>query len=157
MSYKDIIWGSDKTKFRNPKGKTLKDAFKGFSKPKFWTKEIYELDEKDPLNNGFQNHDFIVWMRVAAFSTFQKLYRRLDREAGDAFRNGLPAGHYKLNVQYNYPTEIFHGRKRFILSSTSWMGGKNGFLGRTFVIVGFLSFILAFVSFMSLPSVRNLY
>ena len=147
MSYKNIAWKSDRTvKFKNPtvpKGKTLKDAFSGYEKPKYWTKNIYELDTKNKDNNGFENQDFIVWMRVAAFPTFRKLYRRLTKEG--VFKNGLPAGDYTLNVDYNYPVKDFNGKKRFILTTTSWMGGRNSFLGIIYIVVGCLCLFFGFV------------
>lgn len=71
----------------------------GSSKPLHWAKPIYELDLDDPGNNGFVNEDFIVWMRTAAFPTFKKLYRRLNRV--HAFAEGLPAGNYSLSISYS--------------------------------------------------------
>lgn len=96
-----IAWPSDKNiKFRNPKGyPSLKEAFKGFAKPKNWTKSIYELDETNEENNGFQNEDLIVWMRTAALPTFRKLYRRVDHTK-PGFQNGLVPGNYTLIVTY---------------------------------------------------------
>lgn len=99
LTYKDIAWESDRTvKFKNPPGKSLKDAFKNFAKPRDWQKPVYELST-DPNNNGFINQDFIVWMRTAAFSTFRKLYRKVVRE-GD-FEHGLPKGDYQLDINYS--------------------------------------------------------
>lgn len=47
-----IAWDSDKNiKFRNPPG-DLAEAFKKFDRPKAWTKAVYELDERNPENNG---------------------------------------------------------------------------------------------------------
>lgn len=98
MTYKNIAWDSDRTvKFKNPSG-NLKDAFSKFSKPRDWQKPVYELsDDKD--NNGFLNQDFIVWMRTAAFSTFRKLYRKIENK--DDFKDGLPKGEYKLSINYS--------------------------------------------------------
>lgn len=94
-----IAWPSDKNiKFRNPEG-NLTEAFKDFAKPKNWTKHIYQLDEVDESNNGFQNEDLIVWMRTAALPTFRKLYRRIDHTQ-DGFKNGLLAGNYTLEIKY---------------------------------------------------------
>lgn len=96
-----IAWDSDKNmKFKNPDAPNgLKDAFKGYQKPKAWKRHIYELDEDDPSNNGLQNEDLIVWMRTAALPTFRKLYRRINHTAS-GYNNGLIHGNYELRVQY---------------------------------------------------------
>ena len=49
------------------------------AKPKDWKKNLWELDTKNPDNNGLQNEDLIVWMRTAAFPNFRKLYRRIEQ------------------------------------------------------------------------------
>lgn len=95
-----IAWDSDKNiKFRNPPG-NLTEAFKGFAKPKAWKKPIYELDLKNEHNNGFQNEDFIVWMRTAALPNFRKLYRRLNHSE-KSYANGLKKGTYLLTIEYS--------------------------------------------------------
>lgn len=81
--------------------------------------------DSDPDNNGFINEDFIVWMRTAALPTFRKLYRLIERKSD--LHPTLPAGRYSLNITYNYPVHYFDGRKRMILSTISWMGGKIHF------------------------------
>lgn len=75
-------------------------AFEGYAKPKDWRQEIWELDPGDPSNNGFQNEDFIVWMRTAALPNFRKLYRRVNHTE-EKFRHGLPKGDYLLHVNYS--------------------------------------------------------
>lgn len=95
-----IAWPSDKNiKFRNPEG-NLREVFKNFTKPKNWDKYIYELDNENESNNGFQNEDLIVWMRTAALPTFRKLYRRVNHTV-DGFTEGLVAGNYTLTVNYS--------------------------------------------------------
>ncbi|KAG7264078.1 hypothetical protein CRUP_009528 [Coryphaenoides rupestris] len=97
------------------------------SKPVNWHKPVYELDS-DPENNGFINEDFIVWMRTAALPTFRKLYRIIQKKR-----------------QPDYPVRSFDGRKRMILSTISWMGGKNPFLGVAYITVGAVCFFLGVV------------
>ncbi|KAL8172627.1 UNVERIFIED_CONTAM: Cell cycle control protein 50A [Gekko kuhli] len=145
LNKKGIAWWTDKyVKFRNPVGddNNLTVLFHGTAKPVNWLKPVYMLDS-DPDNNGFINEDFIVWMRTAALPTFRKLYRLIERK--DSLLPALPAGKYSLDITYNYPVHSFDGRKRMILSTISWMGGKNPFLGIAYITVGSICFFLGVV------------
>uniref|UniRef100_A0A1A8DX42 Cell cycle control protein n=1 Tax=Nothobranchius kadleci TaxID=1051664 RepID=A0A1A8DX42_NOTKA len=144
LAKKGIAWWTDRNvKFRNPAGVDLPTAFKGTAKPVNWRKPVYELDPSDPDNNGFINEDFIVWMRTAALPTFRKLYRIIHKNQSST--STLPSGRYVLNITYNYPVLSFDGRKRMILSTISWMGGKNPFLGIAYITVGSICFFLGVV------------
>ncbi|NXW06459.1 CC50A protein, partial [Fregetta grallaria] len=114
----------------------------GTTKPVNWPKPVYMLDS-EPDNNGFINEDFIVWMRTAALPTFRKLYRLIERK--NNLQPTLQAGKYSLDIAYNYPVHSFDGRKRMILSTISWMGGKNPFLGIAYITVGSICFFLGVV------------
>lgn len=62
-----------------------------------WSREPCRLDETDEENSGFQNVDFIVWMRTAALPEFRKPYRKLNRTG--KYVNGLPAGRYTVTIE----------------------------------------------------------
>ena len=58
-------------------------------------------DSQKDVGVGLENQDFINWMRVAAFPTFRKLYRKLDHAKEAIFADRLPAGKYELNIEYS--------------------------------------------------------
>jgi len=75
---------------------------------------------------------FIVWMRSAALSEFDKLYAKIpdtSLESGDTL---------SLTIQSSYNVLDYGARKGIVLLSQSQLGGKQIFLGATFLVVGFL-------------------
>eukprot|EP01090_Pellita_catalonica_P016200 TRINITY_DN4579_c0_g1_i1.p1 TRINITY_DN4579_c0_g1~~TRINITY_DN4579_c0_g1_i1.p1 ORF type:complete len:341 (-),score=54.01 TRINITY_DN4579_c0_g1_i1:204-1226(-) len=86
--------------------------------------------------SNFQDEDFVVWMRTAGLPTFKKLYRIIDDV-------DIDEGIYTVEIQNNYPVDEFDGGKYVVLSTVSWMGGKNPFLGYAYIVVGVICLILA--------------
>ncbi|KAF5778109.1 putative CDC50/LEM3 family protein [Helianthus annuus] len=91
------------------------------------------LDESIPLS---EQEDLMVWMRTAALPTFRKLYGKIntDIEAHDTI---------KVEIQNNYNTYKFGGRKKLVLSTTTWIGGKNDFVGMAYISVGGICLFMA--------------
>lgn len=64
------------------------------------------------------------------------------------FPDGLRNGTYEVQIANNYPTTNFgNGTKSVLVTSTSFIGGKNPFLGYAYIAVGSLCLLLAIVFF----------
>ncbi|KAJ8705755.1 hypothetical protein PYW08_012801 [Mythimna loreyi] len=107
-----LISEEDKKLFHNPLGQIISEAFKNFAKPMSWTKKVWELDTEDPNNNGFQNEQFIAWMKT---DLKRKPIWRVNHTG--RYEEGMPPDNYTLKVTYVYPTSRFGGRRRFIIRS----------------------------------------
>uniref|UniRef100_A0A0D6QS29 ALA-interacting subunit n=1 Tax=Araucaria cunninghamii TaxID=56994 RepID=A0A0D6QS29_ARACU len=95
------------------------------------------LNPTIPLSD---QEDLIVWMRTAALPTFRKLYGKIEEDLH-------PNETIRVNLTNNYNTYSFSGKKKLVLSTTSFLGGKNSFLGIAYLTVGGLCFFLAMVFF----------
>mmetsp|Transcript_4956 Transcript_4956/g.7377 ORF Transcript_4956/g.7377 Transcript_4956/m.7377 type:complete len:382 (+) Transcript_4956:124-1269(+) len=84
---------------------------------------------------GVTNEHFIVWMRVAALPSFQKLYGYFNQPIAKGTT-------LKFDVLANWEVTSFRGSKSLIVSTSYIFGGKNPWLGRLFIIVGFVSIAL---------------
>ncbi|GLD99175.1 hypothetical protein PINS_up007893 [Pythium insidiosum] len=89
---------------------------------------------------GVKDEHFIVWMRTAGLPSFRKLYGRIDKD--------LEAGtKLQFLVSSNFLVKTFDGKKSLVISTTSWFGGRNPFLGVAYIVVGSLCMLLAILFF----------
>lgn len=112
---------------------------------KFVWKNASQNGATDVSVSGFvfpriDDEDFIVWMRTAGLPYFRKLYRRIKADVtlnkGDVIT---------VTIRNTYPVDKFSGEKWIVLSESSWIGGKNRFLGWAYIVVGVICVLLAII------------
>ena len=85
------------------------------------------------------NEHFIVWMRPAGLPNFMKLWGRIEE-------NELKKGQIlTLTIENNFDAKKFDGKKFIILSTVNVFGGKNYFLGISYIVLGCICILLAIV------------
>ena len=153
FSEQGIAWPGEAKKYTNSPDYNLDEIVP----PPNWAAQFpngYTTDQPPPdlrSNEHFQN-----WMRTAGLPTFTKLYGRND---GDK----LLKGRYQLNVTMSasaesscrlvsaqsdlffsdFPVRSYSGTKSIVITTVSWMGGKNPFLGWAYVAAAGLFVLLA--------------
>ena len=82
---------------------------------------------------------FIVWMRPAGLPNFRKLWGRI--EDVDLKKGQIVT----LTIENNFDVTKFDGKKFLILSTVNVFGGKNTFLGISYIVLGAICIVLAIV------------
>jgi len=87
---------------------------------------------------GVTNEHFIVWMRLAALPKFRKLYGYIQQPIAKGTE-------LTFEVTANFEVESFAGTKTLVITTANEFGGKNDYFGRSFIIVGALNIVFAFL------------
>ena len=95
------------------------------------------IDLSKQWHNLTDQH-FIVWMRPSGLPNPRKLWGKIDRD--------LKKGEsIDVDITSNYNVSAYDGKKKIILSNATVFGGKNKFLGISYIIVGCLSLLCAVI------------
>ncbi|CEM39767.1 unnamed protein product [Vitrella brassicaformis CCMP3155] len=81
---------------------------------------------------GIEDGHFMNWMRLAGLPNFRKLWGKINQDVA------LPV---TVTIQSRWPVKSFGGEKWIILSTVTWLGGRNFFLAYSYFIVGGCCFI----------------
>lgn len=152
MTQTGIAWKSDvETKFKNtPADKRSEDHLYLWENQNYRfiiPKNVGQAPEenvtawtKNASAYGVQDEHFIVWMRTAGLPNFRKLYGKITHP--------LKAGtKIEFLVSSNFVVSTFEGHKSLVISTTSWFGGRNSFLGIAYIVVGAICVVLAILFF----------
>ncbi len=152
FSESGIAWPNEAKKYTNTPSGQPGD----FLPPPNWSRRFPSPYTEFPqLAN---DEHFQVWMRTAALPTFRKLWARNDQETMasgtyniEVYMSGLPSRPQCVWEQScsragplaDYPVKQFGGTKSIVISTVSWIGGKNSFLGWSYVAAAAVCVLLA--------------
>jgi hypothetical protein len=132
---KDIAWPQDKNRY-GPSEYQLNTV----RPPPFWAKRR-DLVNSDgtykKLPNLAEDERFQNWMKVAGLPTFRKPYGKCEKD--------ISPGTYTVLISSTYEVESYGAKKSLVISNTSWIGGKNSFLGYAYIIAGTVFLVMAVI------------
>ncbi|KAL5634653.1 hypothetical protein ACGC1H_002630 [Rhizoctonia solani] len=132
FSSKNIAWPGEARKYAARPGYTnLSDIVP----PPNWRHKYPQGYNETNVPDLNADEHFHNWMRTAGLPTFTKLYGRNDNEV-------MQKGRYRIAVDYNFPVSQYGGTKAIVISTVSWIGGKNPFLGWAYIAVAALFVLL---------------
>ena len=100
-------------------------------------KKLYDKNP-DPSKQWIDmtNEHFLVWMRPSGLPNPRKLWGRINRD--------LKKGEViDITIVNKYNVNNYKGKKKIVLSNATRFGGKNKFLGVSYIVVGALSILCA--------------
>ncbi|KTW28086.1 hypothetical protein T552_01947 [Pneumocystis carinii B80] len=130
MTNKGISWSSDKKIY-------IKTSYRpsDVSPPPNWILRYPNGYNETNFPNINEWEEFHVWMKTAGLPTFEKLALRNDSSI-------MKAGAYEIEIAMHFPVTKYNGSKTIIISTRSFIGGRNLFFSILYIISGALSFIV---------------
>lgn len=133
MTTDGIAWSTNKNRF-----KKTSYNLSSIVPPPNWSKLYPNGYNETNLPDIGHWPQFQNWMSPAALSDFSNMALRNDHDT-------LTRGLYQLSVGLHFPTTEYHGGKYVYLSTASSIGGKNAFLGISWIVGGLICLALALV------------
>lgn len=131
FSEDDIAWSTNKNRFK----KTTYNYTEIVPPPNWYHRYPNGYNETNVPDISKMPH-FQNWMQASALPDFVKLYFKNTNQK-------LPAGTYELSIGLHWPVLPFNGSKLIFISQRSVIGGKNIFLGVSWMAGGGICLILA--------------
>lgn len=134
MSNSGISWSTNKNRF-----KKTEYNIEDIVPPPNWMKQFPNGYNETNLPDISTWQEFQNWMSPAALSDFSNLVLRNDN---DDIQEGL----YQIDIGLHFPTTEYNGGKYVYISTASSIGGKNSFLGISWIVGGLICLGLAFAT-----------
>lgn len=133
MTTEGIAWATNKNRFK----KTKYSASEVVPPPN-WVKMFPDGYTDDNIPDISTWQEFQNWMQTPGLPNFSKLVMRND---DDVFTSGI----YQVEVGLHWPVIEFNGKKSIYLTTRSVIGGKNPFLGISWIVCGALCLIIGLI------------
>lgn len=132
---KDISLASDKAFYKKNPYELNK-----ILPPPFWVDSYPNgtYTEEFPPPDLSQDTHLQVWLRIAGLPKFRKLY-------GKNTKDVMKKGTYEIQVFMKYDIHQYGGRKSLVITTVGNLGGKNSFLGFTYIIMSVLCVLLGII------------
>ncbi|KAH3669064.1 hypothetical protein OGAPHI_001660 [Ogataea philodendri] len=132
MLYREnIAWSTNKNRFKKTKYSPSEVV-----PPPNWHKMYPDGYNETNMPDISQWYEFQNWMQTSALPLFSKMISRNDQDV-------LHAGTYQVDIGYHFPVTPYKGHKYLYLSTRSVIGGKNSFLGISWIVGGGICFVLS--------------
>jgi hypothetical protein len=133
MTTEGIAWATNKNRFQKTKYKPTEVV-----PPPNWIKKFPDGYTEENMPDISTWQEFQNWMQTPGLPTFSKLIMRNDNES-------MASGIYEVEVGLHWPVRPFDGKKSLYLTTRSVIGGRNPFLGISWIVCGGLCLIIGLV------------